>query len=107
MIGYLDESLGATTSDFIPIQFKGGVTGQFTESIDAGGITLFVEYGLNALKVLGAANETPTSIVSDLTRFLENSDSLNELIGSNQSAAEAMTEELLNESEEDGSLVCN
>jgi hypothetical protein len=32
---------------------------------------------------------------------------LEELIKSNKSKAEAMTEELLDESEEDGSLVCN
>jgi hypothetical protein len=44
---------------------------------------------------------------SDQVRFLDNLESLEELIKSNKSEAEAMSEELFEESEEDGSLVCN
>ena len=111
LIGYLDESVGATTSDFIPIRFRGGVTGQFDETIDVDGVTLLVEYILDGLKVLGpligSLIETPGSIVDDQVRFLDNLESLDELIKSNKSEAESMTDELLDESEGEGSLVCN
>ena len=49
----------------------------------------------------------PDSVVDDQVRFLDNLGSLEELIKSNESEAEAITEGLLDESEEDGSLVCN
>ena len=57
--------------------------------------------------MFGSTIETPESIVEDQVRFLDNLESLEELIKSNKSEAEAMTEELLEESEEEGSLVCN
>lgn len=50
----------------MPIQFKGGVSGEFAESIDAGGVDLLVEYARNALTVIGSAVEIPNSIVDDL-----------------------------------------
>jgi len=110
LIGYLDESITAVTADFIPIQFRGSVTGEFAQSIDADGSILLVEYAQNALTVLGSPIEipdVPDSIVDDQVRFLDNLDTLNELISSNKSEAEAMIQELLDESEESGSLVCN
>ena len=47
------------------------------------------------------------SIVDDQVRFLNDLNSLNELISSNKSEAEAMIQDLLDEAEESGSLVCN
>ena len=99
--------VGATSTDFTPIQFRGGVTGQFARSIDTDGVDLLVEYVQNLLIVLGLLNEVPGTIVEDQVRFLDTLDTLNELIKSNKSEAEAITEELLDESEEEGSLVCN
>ena len=99
--------VGATSTDFTPIQFRGGVTGQFARSIDTDGVDLLVEYIQNLLIVLGLLNDVPDSIVEDQVRFLETLDTLNELIKSNKSEAEAITEELRVEADEDGSLVCN
>jgi hypothetical protein len=107
LIGYLDESLGAATTGFVPIQFRGGVKGEFAESIDTGGVVLLVECARNAPTVIGSAVEIPDSIVDDLVRFRNDSDSLNALVNSNKSEAEAMIEDLRDQSEEDGSLVCN
>ena len=101
------EPVGATSADFTPIQFRGGVTGQFARSIDTDGVILLVEYVQDLLIVLGLLIDVPDSIVEDQVQFLDNLESLKELIESNKSQAEAMTEELLDESEEDGSLVCN
>jgi len=51
--------------------------------------------------------DVPDSIVDDQVRFLDNLDALAELISSNKSEAEVMMQELLDEAEESGSLVCN
>lgn len=110
LIGYLDASLGLVTSDFIPIAFRGGVTGQFSPVIDAGGIQLAVEYSADALAkiltIFGAKPTTPESVVNDLTRFVSEYETLNETIASNVSVVQTSIDELLKEAEQ-GSLVCN
>jgi hypothetical protein len=71
---------------------------------------LAVEYSADALAkiltILGAKPTTPDSVVNDLTRFINDYETLNETIANNASGAESAIEELSEEAEQ-GSLVCN
>ncbi|HUV20986.1 MAG TPA: hypothetical protein VMZ32_04310, partial [Gammaproteobacteria bacterium] len=106
LTGYLESSLGLVTSNFTPINFQGGVSGAYSRTIDAGGITLFTSFNGNLLTVLGATPPIPESITSDLTSFIDSIDGLSEAIASNISNVETIVELLLEETGA-GGLICN
>ncbi len=56
--------------------------------------------------ILGTTPVIPEDVISDLVGFSEESEELIEEVSDNRSEAEATLEDLLEEEEEEGSLVC-
>ncbi len=105
VIGYTTNSLGIVTADFRPFTFNGGASGNFTQVFDAGGNILFIDFSGGVFTILGVAPKIPDTVMDDLIAFAENRDEMEETIASNQSEAEAVMEELLQDEDEEGSLL--
>jgi hypothetical protein len=106
VIGFTTNSLGLVTANFSPFTFNGGASGSFTTVYDAGGNILFIDFSGGVFTILGTVPEIPDAVIDDLIGFSEESDELIDEIKDNRSEAEATLEELLEEEEEEGSLVC-
>ena len=106
VIGFTTNSLGLVTADFNPFDFQGGVSGNFSSIFDAGGNILAFEFANGVFTLLGTAPDTPDTVIDDLVGFLEDSDDIDDIVASNESEADTIVEELKDDEEGDGSLVC-
>ena len=106
VIGFTTNSLGLVTANFSPFTFNGGASGSFTTVFDAGGNILFIDFTGGVFTILGTTPVIPDDVISDLVGFSEESEELIEEVSDNRSEAEATLEDLLEEEEEEGSLVC-
>jgi hypothetical protein len=108
VIGFKTNSLGLVTSNFIPLDPQGGISGNFTRIFDAGGNILFLDFNAGVFTVLGTTPKIPDAVIDDLISFARESEEFAEAVASNKSEAEQVMEELLdNKEQEQGSLVCN
>ena len=107
MIGFVTSSLGLVTADFRPfVVSPGNFSGSFDTVVDAGGNILLIEISGGLFTILGTTPVIPDDVLSDLIGFGEESESLIEDLSDNRSDAEATLEELLEEEDEEGSLIC-
>ena len=106
VIGFTTNSLGLVTADFNPFDFQGGVSGTFSRVIDAGGNILLVQFANGLFTVIGSRPDTPEAVIDDLVSFLDEIEDLNETVAHNNSVADAIVEELQEDEDGDGSLVC-
>ncbi len=94
------------TANLTPFDFQSGVSGSFDTVSDAGGNILFIDFTGGVFTILGVTPVIPDAVIEDLIGFSEESEELIDEINDNRSEAEATLEELLEEEEEEGSLVC-
>jgi hypothetical protein len=108
VIGFKTNSLGLVTSNFIPLDPQGGISGNFTRIFDAGGNILFLDFNTGVFTVLGTAPKIPDAVIDDLISFARDSEEFAQAVANNKSEAEQVMQELLdNKEQEQGSLICN
>ena len=74
--------------------------------IDAGGNILSIEFANGVFTVIGTRPDTPDTVIDDMVSFLDSIGELNETVARNTSEADIIVEELQEDEQGDGSLVC-
>ena len=67
---------------------------------------LLVQFANGLFTVIGSRPDTPEAVIDDLVSFLDEIEDLNETVAHNNSVADAIVEELQEDEDGDGSLVC-